>query len=196
MSSRRLLKAGEAIREVVSMAILTELRDPRVKNVTVVGVEVAPDMREAKVLVSIMGSPSQQSTSLRGLQNSAGFLQSKIAERIDTRYTPRLRFVADDGVKKSLAVAQILDQLALEKEKAKKASQSSEIDANSDSTRADELADEELADDELLDEDAEHDEDDDGDEIEDQLDEDLQDEVDDEDDADDDSAKDDTKPRS
>jgi ribosome-binding factor A len=117
MSSRRLLKAGEAIREVVSMAILTELRDPRVKNVTVIGVEVAPDMREAKVLVSIMGSESQQATSLRGLKNSAGFLQSKIAERIDTRYTPKLTFVADDGVKKSLAVAQILEQLALEKQK-------------------------------------------------------------------------------
>lgn len=119
MSSRRLLKAGEAIREVVSMAILTELRDPRVKNVTVIGVEVAPDMREAKVLVSIMGSASQQATSLRGLQNAAGFLQSKIAERIDTRYIPRLTFVADEGVKKSLAVAQILDQIALEKQKTK-----------------------------------------------------------------------------
>jgi len=117
MSSRRLLKAGEAIREVVSMAIIRELRDPRVKNVTVIGVEVAPDMREAKILVSIMGSESQQATSLRGLKNSAGFLQSKIAERIETRYTPKLTFVADEGVKKSLAVAQILEQLALEKSK-------------------------------------------------------------------------------
>ena len=116
MSARRLLKAAEAIREVVAMAILTEIRDPRVKNITVIGVEVAPDMREAKVLISIMGSESQQATSLRGLKNSAGFLQSKIAERIDTRYTPKLTFVADEGVKKSLAVAQILDQIALEKQ--------------------------------------------------------------------------------
>ena len=116
MSARRLLKAGEAIREVVAMAILTEIRDPRVKNITVIGVEVAPDMREAKVLISIMGSESQQATSLRGLKNSAGFLQAKIAERIDTRYTPKLTFVADEGVKKSLAVAQILDQIALEKQ--------------------------------------------------------------------------------
>ena len=117
MSARRLLKAGEAIREVVAMAILTEIRDPRVKNITVIGVEVAPDMREAKVLISIMGSESQQATSLKGLKNSAGFLQAKIAERIDTRYTPKLTFVADEGVKKSLAVAQILDQIALENQK-------------------------------------------------------------------------------
>ncbi|MCU0716860.1 MAG: 30S ribosome-binding factor RbfA [Pirellula sp.] len=115
MTARRLLKAGEAIREVVSMAILTELRDPRVKNVTVLGVEVAPDMREAKVIVSVMGNKTQQSTSLRGLQNAAGFLQAKIADRIDTRYTPRLTFVLDDGIKKSLAVSQILEQIAAER---------------------------------------------------------------------------------
>ena len=115
MSSRRLLKAGEAIREVVSMAILTELRDPRVQNVTVLGVEVMPDMREAKVFVSIMGTPVQQKTTLRGLQNSAGFLQSKIADRIETRYTPRLTFITDDGVKKSMAVSEILEKIAAER---------------------------------------------------------------------------------
>jgi len=116
MSSRRLLKAAEAIREVVSMAIITELRDPRVQNVTVVGVEVTPDMREAKVLVSIMGTEAQQRTVLKGLQNSVGFLQSKIADRIETRYIPRLSFVMDDGVKKSVAVQQILEQTAKERE--------------------------------------------------------------------------------
>ena len=98
------------------MAILTELRDPRVQNVTVLGVEVMPDMREAKVFVSIMGSPVQQKTSLRGLQNSAGFLQSRIADRIETRYTPKLTFVTDDGVKKSMAVSQILEQIASERD--------------------------------------------------------------------------------
>jgi ribosome-binding factor A len=116
MSSRRLLKAAEAIRGVVSMAILTELRDPRVQNVTVVGVEVTPDMREAKVLVSVMGSDAQQRTVLKGLQNSVGFLQSKIADRIETRYIPRLSFVIDDGVKKSVAVQQILEQIAKERD--------------------------------------------------------------------------------
>lgn len=116
MSARRLLKAAEAIREVVSMAILTELRDPRVMNVTVLGVELSPDMREAKVAVSIMGSESQQRTTLKGLQNASGFLQTRIAERIDTRYTPRLSFVIDEGVKKSVAVQQILDQIARERQ--------------------------------------------------------------------------------
>ena len=109
--SRRLLKAAEAIRGVVSMAILTELRDPRVKNVTVVGVEVLPDMKSAKVFVSIMGSEKEQQLSLSGLQNAAGFLQKKIAERIETRYTPRLTFVLDKGVKNSLEINRILREV-------------------------------------------------------------------------------------
>ncbi|MCA9190961.1 MAG: 30S ribosome-binding factor RbfA [Planctomycetales bacterium] len=116
MASRRLLKAAEAIREVVSMAILTEIRDPRVQNVTVTGVEVAPDMRTAKVLVSIMGDEGRQALCLRGLANAAGFLQSKVAKRIDTRYTPRLSFEIDEGVKKSLEVGRILTELARERE--------------------------------------------------------------------------------
>jgi ribosome-binding factor A len=73
-------------------------------------------MREAKVLVSIMGNDSQQKTTLKGLQNASGFLQTRIAERIDTRYTPRLTFVTDEGVKKSVAVQQILEQIARERE--------------------------------------------------------------------------------
>jgi len=116
VSSRRLLKAAEAIREVVASSILTELRDPRVRDVTVVGVKVSPDMREAKISVSVMGDESQQQLSLRGLQNAAGFLQSKIASRIDTRHTPRLQFVIDKGVQQSLLVGEILEKIKRERE--------------------------------------------------------------------------------
>ncbi len=111
MSLRRVQKAAEAIREVVSMAILAELKDPRVRDVTVTYVEVSPDLRHAKVHVSVMGDETRQQLSLRGLQNAAGFLQAKIAERIDIRYTPRLSFLLDQGVKRSIAVAQILQQV-------------------------------------------------------------------------------------
>ncbi|MBT6458333.1 MAG: 30S ribosome-binding factor RbfA [Planctomycetaceae bacterium] len=111
MSTRRLLKAAEAVRGVVSMAILTQVRDPRVQDVTVTGVEMAPDMRSAKVVVSIMGSPAKQELALRGLSNSAGFLQAKIAERIDTRYIPKLRFEIDEGVKHSLEIARVLGEV-------------------------------------------------------------------------------------
>ncbi len=111
MTSRRVQKAAEAIREVVSMAILTDLKDPRVQDVTVTHVEVTPDMRQAKVHVSVMGDETKQQLSLRGLQNSAGFLQTKVSKRIDTRYTPRLTFVLDLGVKRSIEIAQILQSV-------------------------------------------------------------------------------------
>jgi ribosome-binding factor A len=111
MTSRRVLKAAEAVREVVSMTILTELRDPRISDVTVTFVEVSPDMRQAKVYVSVMGDEAKQKLTLHGLQNAAGFLQAKIARRIDTRYTPRLRFVLDQGVKRSIEMSRILDEV-------------------------------------------------------------------------------------
>lgn len=116
MSSRRVLKAAEAIREVVSMAILTDLHDPRIEDVTVTYVEVTPDMRGAKVHVSVMGSESKQKTCLKGLESSAGYLQSKIAQRIDTRYTPRLKFQLDQGVKQSIAISKMLREMLPEDE--------------------------------------------------------------------------------
>jgi len=111
MSSRRVLKAAQAIREVVSMAIITDLKDPRIRDVTVTMVEVTPDMRQAKVNVTVMGDDTKQNLCIRGLQNSAGFLQQKVGRRIDTRYTPRLEFVLDKGLNNALAVTRILEEV-------------------------------------------------------------------------------------
>lgn len=111
MPSRRTLKAAEAIREVVSMAILRDLKDPRVRNVTVTSVEVSPDMRQARVHVSVMGNETQQELTLRGLRSAAGFLQAKIAEQIETRYTPRISFELDQGVKRSIEIARQLREV-------------------------------------------------------------------------------------
>ncbi|MDR1141614.1 MAG: 30S ribosome-binding factor RbfA [Planctomycetaceae bacterium] len=109
--SRRTLKAAEAIRQIVSMAILTEIQDPRVSDVTVVRVEVSGDMQTAKIYVSVMGDETKQNLCIKGLKSSAGFLQSKVAKRIETRYTPHLDFVLDQGIKKQLLVSKILDEI-------------------------------------------------------------------------------------
>ncbi|MCA9267318.1 MAG: 30S ribosome-binding factor RbfA [Planctomycetales bacterium] len=111
MSSRRVLKVASAIREVVSMAILTDIKDPRVRDVTVTFVEVSGDLRQAKVHVSVMGDETKQRLTLKGLQAAAGFLQSKVNRRVEMRYTPRLEFILDQGVKHSLAVSQILAEV-------------------------------------------------------------------------------------
>jgi ribosome-binding factor A len=108
MPSRRALKVAEAIREVVSMAILADLSDPRIRDVTVTYVEVSGDLRNAKVHVSVMGDENRQQLSLRGLQSAAGYLQAKCAERLELRYTPKIVFHLDQGVKKSIEISRIL----------------------------------------------------------------------------------------
>lgn len=111
MSSRRVLKAAQAIREVVSMAIITDLKDPRIKDVTVTFVEVTPDMRMAKVHVSVMGDETKQKLCLKGLQSSVGYLQKKVGNRVETRYTPRLQFELDKGLQNAMLVTRILEEV-------------------------------------------------------------------------------------
>ncbi|GAB4128059.1 MAG: 30S ribosome-binding factor RbfA [Thermogutta sp.] len=111
MTSRRALKLAEAVRQVVSSAILFEVKDPRVAQVTVTYVEVAEDLRTAKVHVSVMGDEKRQRLALHGLESAAGFLQARCAEKIETRFTPRLRFVLDQGVKRSIEITQILAEV-------------------------------------------------------------------------------------
>ena len=111
MTSRRVQKVAQAIREVVSMAIIADLRDPRITDVTVTYVEVSADLRLAKVHVSVMGDEIKQNLCLHGLRSSAVFLKNNISNRIDTRYTPRLRFELDQGVKQSIALSKILDDV-------------------------------------------------------------------------------------
>jgi ribosome-binding factor A len=79
MKTHRLARVAEAVREVASETILFELRDPRVKGVTVTRAEISGDLQHAKVYVSLMGSPAEQKLTMHGLKNAAGFVQSKLA---------------------------------------------------------------------------------------------------------------------
>lgn len=114
MASRRIEKLTEAIREQVATTILFGLKDPRVKNVTVTRVEVSDDAQSAKVYVSVLGDDKAASLCLHGLNSARGFLQAKVAARIQTRYTPILKFELDPGIKRSAEVARILDQIKQE----------------------------------------------------------------------------------
>ena len=108
MSTRRTARVASMIREVVSNAILFELRDPRIKNVTVLGAEVSPDLRHAAVRISVMGVEKTAALSMHGLTSARGYLQSKVAEYVKSRYTPELRFVLDDSILKSIQTSAIL----------------------------------------------------------------------------------------
>ena len=111
MNTRRVAKAAEAIRESVSMTILLGLRDPRDKNVTVLRAEVSGDLRAAKVYVSVMGDAKTQSLTMHGLESARGFIQAKVADRLQTKNTPVLKFVLDPGVKYSAETSQTLREV-------------------------------------------------------------------------------------
>ena len=108
MSSRRIAKVAEALRESISMTVLFGLKDPRVKNVTVLRTEVSPDLKAARVYVSVMGDEKTQSLAMHGLRSARGFIQSQIAERLELRYTPILSFVLDPGIKLSIEASTII----------------------------------------------------------------------------------------
>lgn len=138
MSSRRVLKVASAIREVVSMAILTDIKDPRVENVTVTSVEVTGDLREAKVHVSIMGDEKKQQLCLHGLRSSAGYLQQRIGNRVDLRYTPRLDFKLDEGVKNAAEIERILKEVLPQERKANEAAAEPTTEVNDEQPSNDE----------------------------------------------------------
>jgi ribosome-binding factor A len=121
MKAYRLARVAEVIREVASETILFELRDPRVKMVTVTRAEVSADLQHAKVYVSVMGSASQQQLTLRGLQHAAGFIQSKLGDRLKTRFTPVIHFILDQGVKNSIEISRLINEALGEGKPAPKA---------------------------------------------------------------------------
>jgi ribosome-binding factor A len=110
MPSHRTERLAEAIREVVSSAILFEVADPRVRAVTVLRAELSGDRRNATVYVSVMGTEAEQRLAMHGLRSAAGFLQSRVAARLQTRFTPVLAFKLDDSVKKSVEMSRLIDE--------------------------------------------------------------------------------------
>lgn len=111
MSTRRTARVASMIREVVSTAILSELRDPRIRNVTVLGADVTPDLRYARIRISVMGDEKTAALTMHGLNSAKGYLQSRVGAYIKSRYTPELRFLLDEGVRKSAEMSAMLREV-------------------------------------------------------------------------------------
>ena len=126
MKHHRLARVAEAIREVASEAILYELKDPRIKFTTVTRAEVSADLQHAKVYISVMGSDRDRNLTLHGLKSAAGFIQSKLGDRMRTRYIPILEFVLDEGIRNSLEVARLLNEEKLRNQESADRSQESD----------------------------------------------------------------------
>jgi ribosome-binding factor A len=104
-------RVNEAVRQVLSEAV-GELKDPRIGFVTVTGVKTAPDLRHARVYVSVFGTAQQQAESLAGLEAAHGVLQARLARELRMKRTPQLAFEYDSSVERGVRMTQLIDELA------------------------------------------------------------------------------------
>ena len=103
-------RVDEAVRSVLSDAITKDLKDPRVGFVTVTGVKTSPDLRHARVYVSVLGDEQTREATLQGLASAHGFLQSRLAGELSLKHTPALEFEYDDSVDRGMRINQLLQE--------------------------------------------------------------------------------------
>ena len=110
MRGARMRRVDEAMRAVLSDAIAKDLKDPRIGFVTVTGVKTSPDLRHARVYVSVLGNDPERSASIDGLRSAHGFLQRRLADELTLKHTPSLSFEYDDTVDRGMRISRLLDE--------------------------------------------------------------------------------------
>src|SRR5579884_3263569 len=110
MASGRMRRVDEAMRAVLSDAITKDLKDPRIGFVTVTGVKTSPDLRHARVYVSVLGEEQAREASLEGLRSAHGFLQGRIAQELSLKRTPALSFQYDDSIDRGMRISELLNE--------------------------------------------------------------------------------------
>ena len=108
--TERMRRVDTAVRQVLGDAISQNLKDPRVGFVTVTDVSTSPDLRHARVYVSILGTPAEQEASLEGLRSAHGFLQGRVARELKLKNTPELDFILDDTAEKAFRLERLLEE--------------------------------------------------------------------------------------
>src|SRR3982751_3589095 len=109
MAGPRMRRINEVLREVVGEAI-ADLSDPRIGFVTVTSVETSPDLRTAKVYVSVLGDEDEREATLEGLRSSHGVIQARIATETRMKRTPTLTFHYDDTIEKGIRITELLEE--------------------------------------------------------------------------------------
>jgi len=110
MAGARMRRVDEAMRAVLSDAISKDLQDPRVGFVTVTGVKTSPDLRHARVYVSVLGDEAARTASLEGLQSAHGFLQGRVSHALRLKHTPALVFDYDASVDRGMRISQLIEE--------------------------------------------------------------------------------------
>ena len=107
----RMRRVNEAIREALAET-LVELKDPRIGFVTITAVKTSPDLRQARVYVSVLGNERKRAKTLQGLQSAHGVLQARLASELRLKRTPTLTFEYDPTVEQGMRMSQLIDELA------------------------------------------------------------------------------------
>jgi len=108
VSADRMRRVDEAIREVLSDAVGQGLKDPRIGFVTVTDVKTSPDLRHARVYVTVLGDEGERAESLTGLQSAHGVLQRRVASELRMKRTPTLQFVYDETTDRAMHLEELL----------------------------------------------------------------------------------------
>jgi ribosome-binding factor A len=111
MSTGRMRRVDEAIRQVLGDAVQAELKDPRVGFVTVTDVRTSADLRHARVYVSVLGNAEQREATMAGLRSAHGFLQGKVAAELHLKRTPTLEMHYDDTTDRALRIDALIDEV-------------------------------------------------------------------------------------
>jgi ribosome-binding factor A len=109
MPTRRTLRVARQIREIVSEVIIHELADPRLGFITVTEVDVTADLRVATVRLSVLGDKADESLCLRAIESARGRIQAEVDSKLAMKITPRLKFQLEEGVKKSIEIARLIN---------------------------------------------------------------------------------------
>jgi ribosome-binding factor A len=103
-------RVDEAIREVLSAAVGQGLKDPRIGFVTVTDVKTSPDLRHARVYVTVLGGETERADTLTGLQSAHGLLQRKVASELRMKRTPTLQFLYDETTDRAMHIEELLSE--------------------------------------------------------------------------------------
>ena len=107
--TERMRRVNEAVREVVSARLAEGLRDPRIGFVTVTSVDTSPDLHQARVYVSVLGTDEERSATMAGLDSAHGVLQQAVATELRMKHTPTLQFVFDESIDRGMRISELLD---------------------------------------------------------------------------------------
>lgn len=110
MSTARIARIADQIQRELAELIRDELRDPRVRLVTLTGVELSRDQSHAKVYFTVLGTADQAKACGVGLSRSAGYLRAGLSHRLTTRKVPELHFVFDESVERGVRLSRLIDE--------------------------------------------------------------------------------------